>query len=142
MVKAICNELRATTLYHYINCQSLVNKTADAISEQLRLVYQECVWRAPAPSLVLLDNLDLLLLDGASAGAHALDPSAQLQRAQVVEALKELLGFVWDGAASARVLTLAIVSSGVGEVAGMLGCVDEHGLFACFAHVRDHSVRV
>ena len=57
------------------------DKTADTIYDQLKLVYQECIWQSPSACLVILDNLDLLIENK----AHAIDPSSQLYHAQIVE---------------------------------------------------------
>ena len=82
LMKFICNELadKKNTIYQYINCQNFMNKTADGIYDQLKLVYEECLW-SHVPCLIVLENLDLLIENK----TRTIDPSSQLYHAQIVE---------------------------------------------------------
>ena len=76
-------------MYHYINCQQFIGKTADSIHDQLKLVYRECAWydENASSSLVVLDNLDLLI----EPKTATLDPSQMLYYALLVECTQQVI---------------------------------------------------
>jgi hypothetical protein len=114
-----------------------MSKTPDTIHDQLKLVYQECLWYENRPCLVVLENIDLLI----ETKANVTDPSSMLYYAQIVECFKELLGFVWDNRQS-RTVTLVTTSVPFNELPSLFHCLDEHGLFTEFVRIKPHSVKV
>ena len=56
----------------------------DTIYDQLKLIYDECVWYKNTNCLVVLENIDLLIENK----SHAIDPSLLLYHSQVVECKK------------------------------------------------------
>jgi hypothetical protein len=113
-----------------------MGKTPDTIYDQLKLVYQECVWHEN-PCLVVLENIDLLIENKAS----VTDPSSMLYYAQIIECLKELLGLVWENGQS-RTVTLITTSTVFNELPSLFHCLDEHGLFTEFIRIKPHSIKV
>jgi len=92
LLKFVCNRVveEWNGAFWYVNCQGFVNKTVETIHEQLRLVYEECVWAGPRPCLVVLEDMDLLIENK----EQTVDPSSQLYHAQIVECkLLEKSGF-------------------------------------------------
>ena len=84
LCKYICNLISNkpyNTIYQYINCQNFMSKTPDTIFEQLKLVYQECLWHENSPCLVVLENIDLLIQNKTNVN----DPSSLLYYSQIVE---------------------------------------------------------
>ena len=59
------------------------DKTPETIYEQLKIVYQECVWYVETPCLVVLENLDILIENK----SHTIDPSSMLYHSQIVEGI-------------------------------------------------------
>ena len=70
---------------HYCNIKG---KATDAVNEQLKLVYNECL--AHGKALVVLDNFDFLLENVNS----ETDPNAKLYSHQLVESKKNQINFI------------------------------------------------
>jgi Cdc6-like AAA superfamily ATPase len=141
LCKHVCNLMSSEkykTIYHYVNCQNFMSKTPDTIHDQLKLVYQECVWHGENnPSLVVLENIDLLIENK----ANVTDPSSMLYYSQIVECLKELLNLVWESRNS-RTVTLITTSTVFNELPSLFHCLDEHGFFTEFIRIKPHSIKV
>jgi hypothetical protein len=121
--KYICNLISNKSMYHYVNCQQFMNKTPETIYEQLKLIYLECLWHNLTPSLVILDNLDLLIENK----SHTIDPSAMLYHAQIVQVIKEILvRFVWNNnenmGVKSNVCTIVTISSPFNEMPALFHC--------------------
>lgn len=121
--KYICNLISNKSMYHYVNCQQFMNKTPETIYEQLKLIYLECLWYNLTPSLVVLDNLDLLIENK----SHTIDPSAMLYHAQIVQVIKEILvRFVWNNnenmGVKSNVCTIVTISSPFNEMPALFHC--------------------
>jgi ABC-type multidrug transport system ATPase subunit len=89
LCKYICNKISSyplSTVYFYINCQNFMSKTPDTIYEQLKFVYQECLYYENLPCLVVLENIDLLIENKANSN----DPSSMLYYAQIVECKEKI----------------------------------------------------
>jgi hypothetical protein len=75
------------------------------------------------PSLVVLDNLDLLIENK----SHTIDPSAMLYHAQIVQVIKEILvRFVWNNnenmGVKSNVCTIVTISSPFNEMPALFHC--------------------
>jgi peroxin-1 len=137
LCKYVCNYMSREpfkVIYQYVNCKNFIGKSVEFIHEQLKLVYQECLWYESCPSLVVLENLDLLIENKSESN----DPNAMLYYSQIVEALKSLLNFCWDSNSS-NVVTLVTMSCPIELMPSIFHSLDEHGLFTSFVRVKLHS---
>ena len=128
LCKSLCNYLK-NTVYFFINCQAFISKTPDTIFDNLKLIYQECLWYENKPCLVILENIDLLIENK----TNNTDPSAFLYYSQIVQVLKEVLLMVWH---SKNICTIVTSSVGLSELPSIFHCLDEHGLFTEFYQIR------
>lgn len=127
LCKSLCNNLE-NTVYFYINCQTFISKTPDTIFDQLKLIYQECRWYEYKPTIIILENIDLLIENK----NNTTDPSTFLYYSQILEILKEVLLMVWD---SKNISTIVTSSVPITELPSIFHCLNEHGLFTEFYQI-------
>jgi Cdc6-like AAA superfamily ATPase len=123
-------------LYFVINCQSFISKTATTIYDQLKIVYDECIWSS-SPSLIILENIDLLLENK----SFTIDPSLQLYHSQIIEVLKDIFSYVWANNAN-WIYTIVTSTISLEDLPSLFHCVDEHGYFNSFFQIKPHSIKV